>query len=175
MPEHWYRRPSTLRPRHARRGVAVNDAIERELREGGELADVRDAASKAADNVARLAALFQVFERGIGPVSAEAVAAASRIVGWCLSESRRFLGETALPAELANAARLDAWLRAYCRERGTQWVPRREVQRAGPARLRDGRALDEALRVLAEADRVRESSEGRRRHVIVNPRLLSGQ
>ena len=35
-----------------------HDGAEQELRSGGELADVRDVASKAAENVARVAALF---------------------------------------------------------------------------------------------------------------------
>ena len=42
--------------------VKFHDAIEAELANGGELYDVRDVASKSADNAARLAALFQVFE-----------------------------------------------------------------------------------------------------------------
>jgi putative DNA primase/helicase len=46
--------------------VGYHDAIESELRSGGELFDVRDVASKSADNAARLAALFQQFEHGMG-------------------------------------------------------------------------------------------------------------
>jgi putative DNA primase/helicase len=46
--------------------VKFHDAIEGELRNGGELYDVRDVASKTADNAVRLAAQFQVFEHGMG-------------------------------------------------------------------------------------------------------------
>ena len=53
--------------------VAFHDAIEGELRNGGELYDVRDVASKSADNAVRLAALFHVFEHGMkGAVGLEA-------------------------------------------------------------------------------------------------------
>jgi putative DNA primase/helicase len=45
--------------------VAFHDAIEGELASGGELYDVRDVASKSADNAARLGALFQIFEHGV--------------------------------------------------------------------------------------------------------------
>jgi len=46
--------------------VALHDFVEAELRDGGDLADVKDVASKAADNAARLAALFHVFEAAPG-------------------------------------------------------------------------------------------------------------
>ena len=107
--------------------VAFHDAIEGELRTGGELYDVRDVASKSADNAARLAALFQVFEGGGGAINAESFESASRIAAWHLNEARRFFGELALPAELANAARLDTWLIEHCRRERTHIVPRRDV------------------------------------------------
>ena len=44
--------------------ISYHDAIESQLASGGELYDVRDVASKSADNAARLAALFQIFEHG---------------------------------------------------------------------------------------------------------------
>ncbi|MBV6274223.1 DUF3987 domain-containing protein [Alcaligenaceae bacterium CGII-47] len=44
--------------------VQFQNAIEKQLRQDGELQDVKDVASKTADNAARLAALFHVFERG---------------------------------------------------------------------------------------------------------------
>ena len=48
------------------------NVIEADLGEGGELRDVRDIASKTADNASRLAALFQYFEDGSLIVGAEA-------------------------------------------------------------------------------------------------------
>ena len=52
--------------------ITFHDDIERELRRGGELVDIRDVASKSADNAARLAALFQVFEHGPSDIGADA-------------------------------------------------------------------------------------------------------
>ena len=54
--------PATLPLRPDAKAVWIQfyDAIESELAAGGELYEVRDAASKSADNAARLAALFQV-------------------------------------------------------------------------------------------------------------------
>ena len=155
--------------------VAFHDAIEGELRTGGELYDVRDVASKSADNAARLAALFQVFEHGLGgAVGAEVFEGASRIAAWHLNEARRFFGELALPAELANAARLDTWLVDYCRRERTHLVPTKKVQQFGPGGLREKAAIDSAMRELEELSRARLVQEGRRKIIKVNPALLSG-
>jgi putative DNA primase/helicase len=54
----------SLSPAAKHAWVEYHDMIEGQLRAGGELYDVRDAASKSADNAARLAALFQAFAWG---------------------------------------------------------------------------------------------------------------
>jgi putative DNA primase/helicase len=158
-------------PEARRDWIAFHNAIEAELPDGGELHDVRDVASKAADNAARLAALFHAFAGDGGAVGVDAFSGAARIVAWHLNEARRFFGELALPAELADAVRLDAWLIGQCRRNGAQEVPRREAQRSGP--VRDADRLTAALRVLAELDRAREGTDGKRRPIRVNPALLA--
>jgi putative DNA primase/helicase len=74
--------------------VKYHDLIENELRTGGELYDVRDVASKSADNATRLAALFQWFSSpGSHEIGLPAFENASRIAAWHLHEARRFFGE----------------------------------------------------------------------------------
>ena len=161
----------TLSPEAKTAWVAFHDAIEGELRSGGELYDVRDVASKTADNAARLAGLFQIFEYGMGGViGLPAFESASRIAAWYLSESRRFFGDLALPDELADATRLDTWLIGYCQRGRTHLVTTREAQRLGP--VRDKGKLAIALRELEDLDRVRVTHEGRRKTIRVNPSLL---
>lgn len=150
--------------------VEYHNAIEGELSSGGELYDVRDVASKSADNAARLAALFQMFEGAGGAIGADAFEGASRITAWHLHEARRFFGELALPAELADAARLDSWLIEYCQRERTHLVPTREAQRLGP--IREKEKLTTALRELEELDRVKVAQEGRRKTIKVNPALV---
>jgi putative DNA primase/helicase len=150
--------------------VEYHNAIESELSSGGELYDVRDVASKSADNAARLAALFEVFEGAGGAIGVAAFAGASRITAWHLHEARRFFGELALPAELADAAKLDSWLIEYCQRERTHLVPTREAQRLGP--IRDKEKLTAALRELEELDRARVTQEGRRKTIKVNPALV---
>ena len=105
-----------------------------------------------------------------GAIGADAFEGASRIAAWHLNEARRFFGELALPAELADAARLDGWLMEYCRRECTHHVPTREAQRLGP--VRDKERLMAALRELEELDRVRVAQEGRRKAIKVNPALV---
>ncbi|OJZ19773.1 MAG: hypothetical protein BGP21_03370 [Thiobacillus sp. 65-29] len=155
--------------------VAFHDAIEAELKTGGELYDVRDVASKSADNAARLAALFQIFEHGMGgAIGLDCFESASRIAAWHLSESRRFFGELALPAELADAARLDSWLVDYCRRERIHLVPIAKLQQFGPGGLRSKATIETALRELEEAGRARPEREGKRKMIAVNPALLGG-
>lgn len=150
--------------------VEYHNAIECELSSGGELYDVRDVASKSADNAVRLAALFQMFEGAGGAIGAEAFEGASRITAWHLHEARRFFGELALPVELADAARLDKWLIEYCRQERTHMVGKNHVRQHGP--LRDGARLDAAIRELSALDRLRLEKDGKRLTIHLNPVLV---
>lgn len=160
-----------LSPEAKQTWIAFHDAIEAQLADGGDLRDVRDVASKAADNAARLAALFEVFERGIvRTVSADAMHSAGRIASWHLSESRRFFGELALPAELADAVRLEAWLVDHAKRTAAASVAKNFARQHGP--LRDGRRLKAALAELAERGRLRLDEDRRPFIIRLHPALL---
>jgi putative DNA primase/helicase len=157
--------------------VKYHNAIEGELASGGELYDVRDVASKSADNAARLAALFHVFISTnsnfiISNIQSAEIESASRIAAWHLNESRRFFGELALPVELANAARLDSWLTAYCKRERTHMVPIAKLQQGGPGGLRSKAIIETTVRELEEAGRARWVRDGKRKMIAVNPALL---
>lgn len=151
--------------------VAYHDTIESELAAGGSLYDVRDVASKSADNAARLAALFQQFEDGVvSAIGLDSFERASCITAWHLSEARRFFGELALPVELADAARLDNWLIEHCK---SGFVSSRDVRRLGP--IRDKDRLAAALKELEELNRVVVTTEGKRKTIEINPALLESR
>jgi putative DNA primase/helicase len=162
----------TLSPEAKAAWVGFHDAIESLLSSGGELYDVRDVASKTADNAARLAALFHTFNGSIGPIDLEAMESAASITAWHLTEAQRFLGELAMPAELANPARLEAWMLDFCRRENTDMVPTREVQRLGPNGLRDKATFTEAVQELAELGRARLVQIGKKRLIQIRPELL---
>ena len=147
--------------------VGYYNAVESELRPSGELSEVRDVASKSAENMARIACLLHVFEHGLGgAIDVEATEAAAQLAEWYLSESRRFFCELAVPEGQIDAIRLDEWL-LQCGEGTTST---REAQRMGP--LRDKTRLDAALEELKELGRVRITTHGKRRLIEINPALL---
>ena len=163
----------TLAPDAKAAWVAFHDAIEAKLSTGGELYDVRDVASKTADNAARLAALFYAFTGSIGPIDIGAMESAARITAWHLSESRRFLSELAMPPELANSIRLDSWLLDYCQREQTNQVPTRVIQQfITPISLRAKEALTQAITELEALGRVRLVQDGKKRAVQIRPELL---
>jgi len=154
--------------------VRFHDAIEAELLPSGELYDVRDVASKVADNAARVASLFHQFERGLQqPIGADLMEAAARIVVWHLNESRRFFSELALPSEILAATQLERWLIAHCREHDAGKVRRRIVQQyVTPSSLRRPSTLDGAIATLASYGRARERTEGRQKIIELRPEVL---
>ena len=151
--------------------VEFHDAIESELANGGDLRQVRDVASKTADNAVRIAALFQVFEQNsiTGHISADYFDRASSIAAWHLNESRRFLSEFALPDDLAASMRLDAWLIEHCRSKQTLEVSKRNARQFGP--IRDGAMFDSAVKDMVDLDRIRIIKIGNKLSIQLNPRL----
>ena len=149
--------------------VEYHDEVETRLVVGGEYADVRDVASKSADNAARLAALFHIFEYGGGgAVGEEMMEAGCMVAAWHLQESRRFFGEIAVPIEMADAMRLIRWAVEYGRDQGGT-LTTRDLQRLGPVRNKD--RLDAALRQLQDHHHVRLRAEGKRKLMEINPAL----
>jgi hypothetical protein len=153
--------------------VQFHNAVEKELLPGGDAETVRDFASKAAENAARIAALFHLFESGTdGQISASDLERAADLVSWHLLEARRFTGELALPLEVLNALKLEQWLVDYCKEQKASPVPRRLVMQFGPQPTRRKKNLDAALDELQQAGRIRHKKEGRIQIIEVNPDLL---
>jgi putative DNA primase/helicase len=150
--------------------VLYHDEVEIQLAAGGDYADVRDVASKSADNAARLAALFHIFEYGGGgAIGLEAMEAGCMVASWHLQESRRFFGEIAVPVEVADAMRVIRWAVEVGRTQGGT-VATRDLQRLGPVRSKD--RLDTALRELQTHHHVRQRTEGKRKLLEINPALL---
>ena len=165
----------TLSPEAKALWIEYHDDVERDLGQGGDLNDVKDVASKSADNAARLAALFAFFERGAGAIIGEDdFRRAAQIALWHLSEARRFLGEFCMPEELTNAARLESWLIKWCRKKGCTIISCRDIQQYGPYGLRRKAPLNAALGELVELGRAREVKTGTNRDIHINPAVLGG-
>jgi putative DNA primase/helicase len=154
--------------------VQAHDHIERQLCDGGRYAAIRDVAAKAAENIARVAALLHLLDHGpsaeIGPAYVEG---GVRIVAWHLDESLRLLADLDAPPEMASAIRFDAWLRSEASRTGDHRIAAARIYQYGPGCVRDQKDLKQALALLEDRGRVRVVTEGRRRFVTVNPALLA--
>lgn len=166
----------TLSPSAKSAWIDFHDVIESELRHGGELFDVRDVASKTADNAARLACLFHVFDGSTGPITRDAMRSGSRIAAWHLAEARRFFEAVIVPPRIQDAIDLQDWMIERCRNEGCRRISRRDIQRlVTPARLRNNVNLTGALGELEDADRVRQVEDGRQKIVEINPQIIGGK
>ncbi|MBO0615286.1 YfjI family protein [Thiothrix fructosivorans] len=152
------------------------NGVESELKAGGDMEHYRDIASKSADNAARIAGLFHLFNDGdaLDTINGATMEAATQLAAWHLYEARRFFSEIAVPTDLSNAIKLDSWLIQYCRNNHTDHVGKRETRQLAPNRLRNSQELDKALEELEGLSRIRIMTEGRKEFIEVNPALLGG-
>jgi putative DNA primase/helicase len=153
--------------------IVFHDDIERQLVLGGQYQEIRDVASKIADNAARLAGLIHVFEGNGGQITLGAFAAAQSVVQWHLDESSRFFSQFTMPVELADAARLERWLVDICRINSTEFIRKNDVRQKGP--VREKKALESAIDELVTLNRIRKGKTGRAVAIFVNPAVLSAQ
>lgn len=151
--------------------IETFNAIEGALKPGGDLADVRDFASKAGDQIARVAGVFELFESGqIQDVSADNVWRAQCLVLWYLAEAKRLFGRSATEAN--NVQELDSWIVSNSIANGGAPVKLSDVQQKGPNRFRRTEQLNPALELLRDMGRVRLLENPLR--VAVNPNLHGG-
>ena len=138
--------------------------------------DIKDAASKVADNIARVAALLHVFEDSpTTSVTIESVRAAHRIVAWHIRESRRFLGSFSPPEALAKAMVLEGWMVAYCKSNGVTSLTTTVIGQKAPHAVRRKKEFDPILNTLSEHHRCRLDQDGLTRRVTINPALVEGE
>jgi hypothetical protein len=149
--------------------VEYHDAVELQLKASGDYFEIKDVAAKSADNVARLAGLFEKFNPNGGTsISQDSLQRAAQICAWHLEEARRFFGELVLPQDLSDAVRLEKWLIIYSMDKEN--VSQRDAQHAGP--VRDKKRLNVALAELESLNRIKLFQEGRRKLIKVNPMVM---
>ncbi|MFK7825130.1 MAG: DUF3987 domain-containing protein [Oligoflexales bacterium] len=154
--------------------IKLHDRIEKQLSSSGEYADIKDVASKTADNAARIAVNFHALESDIQtPISNSTMEAACTIAEWHLRESLKFFNLLALPEEISNAIAMEAWILDCCRMSNTKEINRRDTQRTiTPTRLRKPANFSSAVDILCENNRLKIKSQGKQKILVVNPDLL---
>jgi hypothetical protein len=141
--------------------ILFHDEVEQYIGGDGEYSGIRDVASKAADNAARLACCLHVFAGDPDqPIDHQTMAGACKLMRWYLSEAVRFARISDAAPEIADAQLLEEWLvqevKKRLRAEANPLVSVNDVRRLGPNKLREARTkkLDEALELLADHHRI---------------------
>lgn len=150
--------------------IAFHDAVEYEIREQGLFCQIKDCASKAADNVARLSAIFHLLERGSNNsyIQEDHVASACEIVEWHLEQAKRYFVENNQSRDGKNVARLDEYIREY-HEKSEEPLTQSHLLKYGPLRKAD--LLKEALQTLIDFNRVKVEVHNDTSYCYINPKL----
>ena len=139
--------------------------IESGLKNSNQWKTIKDFASKSAENVARLAALFHLFEGSEGDISVEQIEQAATIIDWHLLETRMILGSQPQTPDQDNAQKLLHWII----DKGLQKVSPRYMQQYGP--LRDRKQRDKAIQTLTENHYLKESKIDGKATLLINPAI----
>ena len=131
--------------------------VETQLVSGGYLSDIPDFASKIAENVVRIAGVFHAIEGKPGTlIDRETILSAIAVGHWYLDEFKRLFGAPQqLSEEFEGGRLLEIWLR----ERSAQYpghyaIRVSHIRTFGPNRLRNKKALDQALDQLCREDKL---------------------
>ena len=153
--------------------AAYANATERRQANGGDLEHFTDSGSKAADIVARMAALFHLYETGIsGWIERKHIEWATHIVDWHLEQAMHLLARVSLTPQRKNVIELDRWILERCDRTGADHVMAGSILQNGPYGVREKAARDAALDELISMNRVRRGTRDGRKVVEVNPELL---
>ena len=129
----------------------------------GQWTNIKDFASKAPENAARLAALFHLYSGSEGNISSEHMEQAIAIISWHLFETRRIFSIQSEKGEILEAQRLLDWLVTHDKHQTTP----REIQQFSP--IRNKQARDEALELLANNNYIKVNKQNQKTVVELNP------
>jgi hypothetical protein len=136
--------------------VDFYNGIEFDLGKDRKYADVADIGSKIAEQAARMAGGFHVFENG--PVGAiddvKTMDRATRVAHWHLNDAQRILSAFDMSKPASDAEQLLAWsLSRLSHSEALTVIDPRTISQSGPRPLRkDRRRRNEAIAVLVEHD-----------------------
>lgn len=157
--------------------IRFHNEVEELIGGDREYSTIRDVASKAAENAARLACCLHVFAtygEGLTPIGRSAIDTACALMRWYLDEAVRFSSSTDVTDEVRNAEKLEQWLCRRVREKPRDAVTVNMVRQKGPGALRGGRRIDDALDLLSDLGRVRVKTYrgDKSRYITVAPQVV---
>jgi hypothetical protein len=162
---HGHDRANELEPRHLplsdqarRKWIAFYNHVEAEMRPEQLLEELRDVASKAAEQAARIAGvLTMVIDPAAREIAGETLNNAETLMVWYLNEAIRFAGSLRIPPTIKAAQLMLDWL--HRTERSV--IDIRDAQQYGPNRLRQKAQITQAFSILQEYGWLRPVSNKR--------------
>ncbi|MGP5514084.1 DUF3987 domain-containing protein [Psychrobacter alimentarius] len=145
-------------------------AIENRQAQGQPLEYLKAYASRMAENASRIASLMAFFE-GRKAITTDDIKRAFMLVEYSTSERLRYLDATP-KGEQNDSEKLSSWLVDKARGKNPPILNKSFVSQNAPNTLR-GKKLNSLLDDLESMGHVRLESEGRRRLVCINPKLIN--
>ena len=145
--------------------VQYFNQIEAGLSKRTEWHGLTDFASKSAENVARLAALFHLFEGKQGDIECAHIEQSIEINLWHLKETKRILGMGEDVEAISHAEKLIDWMI----NREEEMISQRDLQRLGP--LRNKNQLEDIICLLEDHNYLKSSTQGKKTLIEINPKL----
>jgi len=141
---------------------------------------IRDVASKAAENAARIACCLHVFTLPNHKfIDRKTMADACALMRWYLNEAVRFGRQAEATEEMRNAELLEAWLVQKYKEAGWEkqaWQMKvNTIRQSGPGPVRDKRRLEDALELLRDHGRIRvlPMLHSKSKLVVIAPQVIA--
>jgi hypothetical protein len=119
---------------------------------GGRYEMAKDAASKAAESAARIAALIHLFEGVEGDITLDSMIAGAHISEWYLEQFVDIFATRKIPDSFCNAEKVDHYLGRIYSETGDPYMKKNDLLKNGP--IRKSKDLNEALDVLQKYDQI---------------------
>lgn len=163
-------------PEAAARFHDLRRQIEWEVRPFERLANVRDYAAKATRHIAKLAAIFEIFENDSDVIGLEILNRAISFIDWYVKEYQRlFTLPPETPQEELDADTLYPWLCQFANRRGNRYLVRNDIRKHAPNSVRSKERLEQALQVLNRRGLVGLWQLGRICYVDMSPQLVYDQ
>lgn len=164
----------TLSPEAKHLWAGFHDEVEEELGSGRDYFDVQDVGSKIAEQAARLAACFHVFDLVVGSVIGDRhMLKAIQVARWYLRESLRIHRLTTVAEVVQHAEKLEQFLVRELTGKNIYILPIRTIQQYGPQCIRKKDALRAAADILQVHGRARwKTIGGHTSEIWLNPLVL---
>jgi hypothetical protein len=148
-------KPTRLQEVAKRRWIKFHDETDRKMNEDGEFYPIKPFASKAPEQVLRIAGDFAFFESvEVEPtINLDQLERAITLVVYYLEEALRILGKSGCDPNINLAAQTLEWIK---RNRSDQIFPIADIYQRGPSQIRNAKKAKNIIQILQEHELVTE-------------------